>query len=170
MMGLLKFLLGFFLAIAILAGAGVATTRYFMAKLAIPPERPTFASEIEEESPEAEPAATPDAADETTTAPPDPEAQPEATPEPSVAEPEPEALNETPDEGYAAFVSQPIGLILRESPTQESRRIAGLEYNTEVLILGESADGEWVQIRLPGSNVEGWVKSGNTQPLDNPVQ
>ncbi|WP_204153307.1 SH3 domain-containing protein [Leptolyngbya sp. CCY15150] len=153
LLGLIKFLLGFFLAIALLFVAGVGATRYLITKLTAVPERPVFANdgEASDPAPEAE-------------APPEVFADVPEEPDPSaVEEDEPDELDE---EGYTAIVTQPIGLILREDPDQESRRITGLAYNTEVEILGESDTQEWLRVRLPGSGIEGWVRAGNTTPAN----
>jgi len=162
MLGLVKFLTGFFLAIALLFAAGVASTRYLITKLTAPPERPVFDNETGTVPLNADVAPTdttdatdaaiaPDPASAETAAAPD--AQETATPP-----------DDSEEEGYRAVVTQPIGLILRAEATQESRRITGLAYNTEIDILGESPDQEWLRVRLPGSGIEGWVKAGNTSP------
>jgi cell division septation protein DedD len=43
--GLTKFLLGFFLAIAVLVGGGVAVALYFMNRTGIPPAKPVFSND-----------------------------------------------------------------------------------------------------------------------------
>lgn len=154
LLGLIKFLLGFFLAIALLFVAGVGATRYLITRLTAVPERPVFAND---EAASSDPAP----ADE---APPEVFADVPEEPDPATAEDE--EPDESDEEGYTAIVTQPIGLILREDPDQESRRITGLAYNTEVEILGESDTQEWLRVRLPGSGIEGWVRAGNTTPVN----
>jgi hypothetical protein len=149
LLGLIKFLLGFTLAIALLFVAGVAATRYLITRLTAVPERPVFANDSDWSGP------SPD------------DTPPEVFGDvPSESEPEPVAAEPEDDsDGYRAIVTQPIGLILREEPNQESRRITGLEFNTEVEVLGDSDDQGWIRVRLPGSTIEGWVRAGNTAPV-----
>ncbi|HEY9638905.1 MAG TPA: SH3 domain-containing protein [Coleofasciculaceae cyanobacterium] len=144
--GISKFILGFLLAIALLALAGVGTTRYLLAQLATPPARPTFAND-----PSPKPA----------NAPASPSAKPSApSPSPSVT---PAASPVA--EGYAARVTQPIGLILRQDPSADAARVGGIEFNQEVTVLEEAPDGAWQHVRL-SNGTEGWVKGGNTEKLN----
>jgi len=149
MAGVAKFLLGFTLAIAILFFSGVTAARYLITRLTAPPPRPVFPNDNPmPASPEASPAA------EAAPSPaPSPEAAASPTPEPS---PSPT--------GTVARVTQPIGLILRSEASQASEQVGGIEYNAEVEILETSPDGEWLRVRVPGSEQEGWIKSGNTAP------
>jgi uncharacterized protein YgiM (DUF1202 family) len=167
MFGLVKFLTGFFLAIALLFVAGVASTRYLITKLATPPERPVFDNEtgvVPLNAESTNPAAVGTASDTNDAGSTETAANNPPTPPPAQSTPEDQESAED-EAGYRAVVTQPIGLILRSDATQESRRITGLAYNTEVEILGESEDQEWLRVRLPGSGIEGWVKSGNTTPV-----
>lgn len=145
LLGLSKLILGVTIALMLLSLAGVATARYFMGRLSVLPPRPTFENETAStvESPAAE--STPA------------EASPEPAPTPSPAP--------TP-EGYEAVVVQPIGLVIRSEPTTASQQLGGVDYNAEVRVLEESEDGRWILIRLPESGQEGWVKAGNTRPLN----
>lgn len=147
MSGLLKFVTGFLLAIALLFFAGVSTTRYLITRLTAPPPRPTF--------PNDNPTAPPPAVEPSTQA-----AEPTATPTPA---PTPTPLEPG---AYAALVTQPIGLVLRQGPGTDTEQIGGIAYNEELVVLETSSDGEWLRIRLEGSTVEGWVKSGNTERLN----
>jgi hypothetical protein len=56
--------------------------------------------------------------------------------------------------------------VLRQNPNRESARLGGLEYDDEVTVLEKSPDGEWIRVRLQDSDIEGWVKAGNTERLD----
>ena len=142
---LFKFLVGFFLAIVILAGASVAAALYFAARLTELPERPTFAND------------TPQAAQ---TANNEPKPSPSPTPTPT-----PEAPK-LPEGAYRAVVVQPIGLILRDSPSYEASRIGGVGYEENVIVLEESEDKNWQRVQVEeDSNRVGWVKGGNTEPL-----
>ncbi|MBD2092620.1 SH3 domain-containing protein [Microcoleus sp. FACHB-1515] len=151
--GLFKFVTGFLLAIALLAGAGAVGVRYLITRLSAPPPRPIFAND------------KPNSGRAIAQAPPasaSPQASPSPAPEPSpAASPSPK-----PDEpgAYQARVSIPIGLVLRQGPSRESTRLGGLEYNDEVTVL--ETKGDWMRVRLPNSDIEGWVKSGNTERLN----
>ncbi|GAB4374434.1 MAG: hypothetical protein Kow00121_18860 [Elainellaceae cyanobacterium] len=150
--GLSKFFLGVLLAIGILFGTGVTLTRYLLERLSTPPPRPVFANDP---SP---PAASPVAAVEANPA----EAPAEAAP---AEAPAPESSPSPSSEGYSARVTQPIGLILRDQPSQDSGQIGGIEFNREITVLEDSPDGEWQRVRL-SNGAEGWVKGGNTERLN----
>lgn len=145
--GVSKFFLGFILAIAILFGTGMAVTRYVMARLSVPPPRPSFSNDpspspVAAAAPSASPGATPAAS---------PAASPAATPSPTPSPTE-----------YTARVTQPIGLILRQDPSMDSDQAGGVEYNQEVTVLEDSQDGQWQRVRLANGS-EGWVRAGNTE-------
>ncbi len=145
--GVAKFLTGFTLAIAILFYAGASTTRYLISRLTTPPPKPLFENDLLTETAEAPPAKASEASAEQS------EQQP-ATPTPSL---EPGT--------YAAVVTQPIGLILRDGPNLESGQIGGVEYNAEITVLGMSSDGGWMQVRLSDGS-EGWVRAGNAERVN----
>ncbi|NJR65713.1 MAG: SH3 domain-containing protein [Leptolyngbyaceae cyanobacterium CRU_2_3] len=147
--GISKFILGFLLAIALIALAGVGTTRYFLAQLATPPARPTFANDPSPSPPADAPSSPPTASV--------PSPQPSVTPSPS-----PTLASSPGTQGYAARVTQPIGLILRQDPSGEAGRIGGIEFNQEVTVLEDSPDGAWQRVRLT-NGTEGWVKGGNIE-------
>jgi hypothetical protein len=140
LIGLSKFLLGFTMAIAILFVAGVGFTNYVIMRLSDLPARPTFPND----SDKAAPAASKDA----------------AKPAPKA-----EAAPAAPADGYAAKVTQPIGLLVREEPSAEANQIDGVAYEEEVTVLEASSDGGWQRIRLTNGS-EGWVKGGNTEKLN----
>lgn len=147
--GLAKFTLGFLLAIALLFFAGVTATRFFIARLTAPPPRPVFPNDNPTPVDTPPPAPSPEAA--TAPAPP-PETTVESTSTPSANE-------------YTARVSQPVGLILRSEPTQQSEQLGGVAFNQEVVVLETSPDGEWLRVRLD-SGAEGWIKGGNIEPVN----
>lgn len=147
--GLSKLLLGIILTAVILFGAGVALTRYLLARLATPPPRPVFANDPSPTTPASPVASTQASPPSPETAPP----SPESSPSPS------------PTEGYAARVTQPIGLILRDQPSREAGRIGGIEFNQQLIVLEDSPDGEWQRVRLANGS-EGWVRAGNTERVN----
>ncbi len=162
--GLVKLTLGIFFALVLMSLVGVAATRYFIARLTAVPPKPAFANDTEEtygaplNQPEVEePAAELQPLGDN--APPE-TPQPEAAP----AEPQSEAAPAEEAEGYTARVTQPIGLILRQDPSQEAEHIGGVEYESELVVLEESDDGNWQKVKLSNDQV-GWVKAGNIEPL-----
>jgi len=131
----------------ILAGASVAAALYFAARLAELPERPTFPNDASVTQ------------TNTPTATPTPAATPTPTPEP-----EPKAL---PEGAYRAIVIQPIGLILRDTANLEANRIGGIGYEETVIVLEETEDQLWQKVQVEEDpDRTGWVKGGNTEPLE----
>jgi len=141
LIGLSKFLLGFTLAVAILLGAGVVFTNFVIGRLSSLPARPTFPNDIQPKSSAAK-----------------------DTPKAAVAAKPPEPAP-APAEGYAAKVTQPIGLLVREEPSAESGQVGGVALDEEVRVLETSSDGEWQRVKT-SNGTEGWVKGGNTEKLN----
>ncbi|MDX2096640.1 MAG: SH3 domain-containing protein [Leptolyngbyaceae cyanobacterium bins.59] len=145
---LFNFFLGFLLAISLLAGGAILAGRYVVAKLTAPPPKPIFAND------KPAPKVTPS---------PKPVVRPVATsPEPE-ASPSPTLQAGT----YRAKVVQPIGLVLRDTPSLQGSRLGGVEYNTRVIVLEETSDKQWQRIQVEGGRREGWVKGGNTEKLED---
>jgi hypothetical protein len=144
LVGLSKFLLGFTLAVAILFGAGVLFTNFVIGRLSSLPARPTFPNDLQPKSTDVKDA-------------------PKATADGAAKAPEPPAAS--PTGGYAAKVTQPIGLLVREEPNADSGQIDGVAFDDEVTVLETSPDGEWQKIKI-GNGTEGWVKAGNTEKLN----
>ncbi|MGI8936103.1 SH3 domain-containing protein [Leptolyngbya sp. BC1307] len=138
LLGLSKFVLGIILAMLVVSLAGLSMARYFMTRLAEPPERPTYDNDLPETPPDAaEPPADSPAATET---------------------PETEADETLAEGAYRAVVTQPVGLIVRAGPGPDYEQIGGLEYQASVVILSE--DSGWLEVQLSGGQ-EGWIKEGN---------
>ncbi len=149
LLGLSKFILGLILAMLIMTLAGASMLRYFMARNAEPPERPTYTNDLPEEPPAS--ASTPEA-DQTQL-----ETQ---TIDEAEAESESESESEPLAEGaYGAVVTQPVGLILRSGPGTDYENIGGIGYQESVTVLSE--EGGWLNVQL-SSGEEGWIKDGNT--------
>jgi Bacterial SH3 domain len=157
---LLKFILGFLLAIAILLGTGVATALYFMNRTAIPPTKPVFSNDNPTQRTQ-----NPKAGEKVATkTKPKPETTPSATPtETPKAEESPKPL---PPGAYQGKVTWAQGLSLRAEPKQDAERVGGIAFNQKVVILEESDDKLWQKIRQEDTNQEGWVKAGNTEKLE----
>ncbi|MEM1168009.1 MAG: SH3 domain-containing protein [Cyanobacteria bacterium P01_H01_bin.35] len=141
--GFFKFLVGFILAILLLAGASAAAVLYFAAKLTRMPEKPTY----QNEKPVVQKVST--------------------SPKPTVATNSTKLANELDPGTYRAIVVEPIGLILRDTPSRNSNRIGGISYQEEVIVLEETSDKRWQKVRVDdGSDRIGWVSGGNTEKLD----
>jgi len=150
--GLLQFMLGFVMGVAILVGGATAVAYMLLSGMNSNPPKPVFTEEKKEETKE-EKAAKPQAeVKESPTAAPAPKASPKPSPE--------ETKRETKSEGYQARVTWQSGLSLRSEPTSESTRLGGLDYNTKVSVVGTSSDGQWHRVRLSDGR-EGWIKAGN---------
>ncbi|MBD2163444.1 SH3 domain-containing protein [Calothrix membranacea FACHB-236] len=158
---LLKFILGFLLAIAILIGTGVATALYFMNRTAIPPTKPIFANDHPSQRTQS-PKATEAAATKT-------EAKPESTSTPTATETPKteESPKPLPPGAYQGKVTWAQGLSLRAEPKQDAERVGGVGFNQKVIVLEESDDKLWQKIRQEDTNQEGWVKAGNTEKLED---
>ena len=150
--GLVKFLIGFILALAILAGGGVAATLYFVTRLTELPPRPVFENEP--------PIASSSSAD----------SQPKSGSGTSAAKQNTQAnsqgnSNSLPPGSYRARVTWPDGLILRDRPSYDANSIGGIGFNQNVIVLEVTSDYEWEKVRLEDSQQEGWVKGGNTEKI-----
>ena len=147
----IQFVLGFVIGISLIAGVSGAAIYAYYQKMSVLPKKPDFpeatssletATDSAEESIDIEPL--------------------ESNTVPEEAEPE-EAEPELPPNAYRAVVTWPEGLSLRSEPTVNADRIGGIGANATIIILEDSADGNWQRVRLPGSGQEGWVKGGNTE-------
>ncbi|MCC3585416.1 SH3 domain-containing protein [Microcoleus sp. PH2017_30_WIL_O_A] len=147
-----KFLVGFLLAIVLMAGASVAAALYFAAKLTTVPERPVFPNDKTAQIAGAGAKSTAKASTVST-----------SSDAPSSDAPSPKPLEPG---AYRALVTQPIGLILRDSGNRDSNRIGGVGYKEKVVVLEDSPDKEWQRIRVEDGNREGWVKGGNTEKVE----
>ena len=156
--GVFQFLLGFFLGIFLLVGGTASLAYVVFSRMNANPEKPTFAEETAPET-KAEAKSQPVAKQETKTQP----VEEVVATEPVVEEEETEDL---PDGAYRAKVTWSTGLSMRSQPDSDAERIGGVEYNSELIVLQTSADGGWQQVRLPGSQSEGWVKAGNVEKVE----
>ena len=155
--GLLQFMLGFVMGVAILVGGATAVAYMLLSGMNSNPPKPVFTEEKKEETKE-EKAAKPQAeVKESPTAAPAPKASPKPSPEAT--------KRETKSEGYQARVTWQSGLSLRSEPTSESTRLGGLDYNTKVSVVGTSSDGQWHRVRLSDGR-EGWIKAGNISRVE----
>ncbi|AUS99055.1 peptide-binding protein [Nostoc sp. CENA543] len=154
--GLLKFILGFLLAIAVLVGSGVAVALYFMNRTSIPPARPIYAND----SPTVA-TPTPKKTNVKTTS--TSKTSPNPTPSPTPISTEtPEAL---PPGAYKGRVTWSEGVSLRAAAQQDAERVGSVAFNEQVIVLEANQDKSWVKIRTEGSKQEGWLKIGNIEKV-----
>ncbi|NET61839.1 MAG: SH3 domain-containing protein [Symploca sp. SIO2E6] len=151
--GVAQLIIGFVLGIFILVGAGVTAGYYFFSKLSTLPEKPIFAEEKPKPSPTAKAASSP-----------------KPSPSPSKKQPEP-TPSESPKKklepgAYKATVTWPEGLSLRDKPSEDANRIGGIAYNQEIIIIKDSEDQQWQEVRLPDTDQEGWVRAGNVKKVE----
>jgi Bacterial SH3 domain len=168
-----KFLFGFILAIAILIGGGVAAGIYFINQSSRIPAKPIYANddpklraqlaktplpkdtkssdnsntEIKQEKPEVKVTSTP-------------------TPNPTPTEKAETEKKPLPPGAYQARVTWNQGLRLRSEPKADSQAVGGVGFNQKIIVIEESDDKVWQKVRLEDGSQEGWVKSRNTQKLD----
>jgi uncharacterized protein YgiM (DUF1202 family) len=165
--GLLQFMLGFVMGVAILVGGATAVAYMLLSGMNSNPPKPVFTEEKKEETKEekaAKPIPTTPVQEqpqaevkESATAAPAPKASPKPSPE--------ARKREATSEGYQARVTWQSGLSLRSEPTSESTRLGGLDYNTKVSVVGTSSDGQWHRVRLSDGR-EGWIKAGNISRVE----
>lgn len=145
--GFLSLIVGFVVAIAVLAGVSLVGVRFFLGKLTAPPPRPVFANENSKQTPAKVSVATQPK--------PQPVAQPSPTPKPT-----------SPPGSYPARVVSPIGLVLRDSPATEAGQIGGIDFNERVIVLEQSSDGDWQRVQVENdTSRQGWIKAGNTEKV-----
>jgi hypothetical protein len=161
--GLTKFILGFFLAIAVLIGGGAAIALYFMNRTGIPPAKPVYSNDSPSVKAQAPKITEPGGAKPSLTPGTSTKSSPSSTPTPTES---PKATKPLPPGAYRGRVNWAEGLSLRSQPNQEAEKIGGVSFNQKIIILSESDDKAWQKIRLEGSEQEGWVKAGNTEKID----
>ncbi|HEY9666204.1 MAG TPA: SH3 domain-containing protein [Coleofasciculaceae cyanobacterium] len=148
--GIFKFILGFIVGIFLLTASGAAVAYYFWSKHAVVPARPIFAEEQpKKKSATAKKVSNPQASK--------PASQKQPTPAQSPVK------EELPPGAYKARVTWQEGLSLRDAPGSNSNRVGGVMFNQEVIVLKESDDKRWQQVRLAEGEQQGWIKAGNTE-------
>ncbi|MEC4813473.1 MAG: SH3 domain-containing protein [Scytonema sp. PMC 1069.18] len=165
-LNILKFVLGIFLAIAILVGGGVAVALYFMNRTSAPPTKPVFANDSPEVRGQAKKT---EATEKNKKAAVQPKEKPKATPKPTPKPeetPKAEEEKKLPPGAYRARVTWSQGLIVRSQPQGDAERLGGVGFNSNVIVLQQSDDQAWQKIRIEGSEQEGWVKAGNTEKVN----
>jgi hypothetical protein len=155
-----QFILGFILGISLIAGISGTIIFAYYKRMSVLPKKPVF-SEVQlpskSESKNTETATTIEPLESDILK--DEQEQLETDPEANSEELE----AELPPNAYRAVVTWPQGLSLRAEPSLNAGKIGGIEHNATIIILEDSADGQWQRVRLPWSEQEGWVKGGNTE-------
>jgi uncharacterized protein YgiM (DUF1202 family) len=144
--------LGCLITLVILVAIGFMVYRYIYILSIRLPDRPVF----EEELPKPKVAKNP-------TPKPSPQAKASPKPKPS---PSPKPTPTLPQGAYNGRVIWEEGLSVRSDPSYDSETIDGVEYNSEVIVLQTSEDGEWLKIRIGDSDREGWVRNGNIDKIN----
>ncbi|PSB34527.1 SH3 domain-containing protein [Chlorogloea sp. CCALA 695] len=142
--GLVKLVLGFVIAITLLISGSVALALIFINRASSPPPKPIFANDSSAVKKTAN-ITKPKTSIATKNA-------PKSKPSPSLA-----------SGSYPARVTWNQGLSLRSEPSLDAERIGSLDYNQKIVVLQQSKDEKWQQIRLDDSELQGWVKAGNTE-------
>lgn len=160
--GLLKFILGFLLAIAVLVGSGVAVALYFMNRTSLPPARPIYANDsptiATPNSQKTDVKTTPTSKAITSASSPTPTPNPTSTPTETPAV--------LPPGAYQGRVTWSEGLSLRAEAQQDAERVGSVAFNEKVIVLESNQEKSWVKIRTEGSKQEGWVKAGNIEKVE----
>ena len=146
--GLVKLVLGFVIAIALLVSGSVALALIFINRASSPPPKPIFANDSSTVKKTVN-----------TTKP--KTSTPVATKKAPKTKPSPLASG-----SYPARVTWNQGLSLRAEPSLDAERIGSLDYNQKIVVLQQSKDEKWQQIRLDDSELQGWVKAGNTERIN----
>ena len=153
----IQFILGFIFGIALITGVAAGAGYLYFRQMSTLPKKQVFSEEMAKSTPAKtvkQPTTTPAQTEAEITA-----TEPEPEPEPEPEEPE------LPPNAYMAQVTWPQGLSLRSEPSLNAARVGGISYNAEIIILEDSADGQWQKVRLPWSGQEGWVKGGNIKRI-----
>lgn len=145
---LVKLFLGFVIAITLLVSGSVALALIFINRASSPPPKPIFANDSSAVKKTANITKPKTSTLGTKNA-------PKTKPSPSLA-----------SGSYPARVTWNQGLSLRTEPSLDAERIGSLDYNQKIVVLQQSKDEKWQQIRLDDSKLQGWVKAGNTERVN----
>lgn len=152
----IQFILGFLIGIGLIVGVSGGLIFAYYSKMSVLPKKPVFP---DSPSLEESPAKNPETA--TTIEPLESNTTTEESETAAIDESELEP--ELPADAYYAVVTWPQGLSLRAEPAINAGKIGGIDFETKIIILEDSADGSWQRVKIPWSQQEGWVKGGNTK-------
>lgn len=151
---LFKFVLGVIIAIALLVTGSVALALIFINRSSTLPPKPIFANDSAAVKKQAKTSPSNTAAKSKTVA-----AKPASEPVSSASPASNPSTNKV-------RVTWEQGLSIRAEPSLEAERIGSLDYNQEAIVLEKSQDQKWERIRLEDGELEGWIKAGNTEPVE----
>ena len=154
-----QFILGFLIGISLIVGVSGGLVFAYYKRMSVLPKKPDFPASTapsESASSDVDSSETIEPLESNTVLEEEVAAEPE-TIEPEAAEPE------LPADAYYAKVTWPQGLSLRSEPDVNAGRVGGIGFDATIIILSNSADGNWQRVRLPWSGQEGWVKAGNVE-------
>ncbi|MDJ0695260.1 MAG: SH3 domain-containing protein [Mastigocoleus sp. MO_188.B34] len=161
---ILKFLFGFALAIAILAGGGVVAALYFINRNAVTPNKPMFDND---RPPAITAGVKPGESAFTTTSKvkekKDTKSQNTPSQKDKQSTEEGKPAKPLPPGAYNARVTWSQGLVLRSEPNTDAESVGGVGFNKKVIVLQVSQDKAWQKVRVVGTDEEAWVKAGNTK-------
>ena len=144
--GLLQFIIGFFLGMALLVGGAAAAAYFLLSNMTSSPPKPLFAGEKQELAQKTEKEKS---------------SSPTASPVEAIPSPQ-----EIPTGTYKAKVIWNSGLSLRAEPSAEAARLGTVPYKAEIMVLGTNGDNTWQKVRLLSTEQEGWIKGGNIEKID----
>lgn len=150
--GLVKLVLGFVIAIALLISGSVALALIFINRSSTPPPKPIFANDTNAVKKKAN---LPLTKPKTSTV--------AAAKKPTLVKSSKPSPSPLASGTYAARVTWNDGLSLRAEPSLEAERVGSLDYNQQIVVLEQSQDQKWQHVRLEDGELEGWVKAGNTE-------
>jgi hypothetical protein len=155
-----QFILGFILGITLIAGVSASVAFLYYKQMSTLPKKPEFSQDTSSPERAVETPKTSEIATNSNVI----ENESKATEETKKVEEtalEPEA--ELPPNAYRAVVTWHQGLSLRAEPDLNAGRVGGISYDAKIIILEDSADGQWQKVRVPWSEQEGWIKAGNIE-------
>lgn len=163
-----QFILGFLLGVTLIAGLSASAIFLYYRKMSTLPEKPVFsdspsAQELELNTTDS--TTIPDESPQSSVSQNEAKRAAEANTAATLEETEVVSEPELPPNAYRAVVTWPQGLSLRAEPNNNAGRVGGIYVDDQIIILEDSADGQWQKVRVPGSNQEGWVKAGNTKRI-----
>jgi cytoskeletal protein RodZ len=154
--GFFKSLSIFLIAVGLVTIGSFFAFQYLMAQFTALPPKPTFPNDKTAPATKAIAAPSPTASTSPIAVSP--------SPSPVAASPSP---SPSPGAAYQARVKLDNGLNVRESPNADAPRVGGVDLDQVVTVLEESQDKEWQRIRVETTGVEGWIKSGYIDRVNN---
>ncbi len=153
MLNAIKVFLGVILGLLTLGLLGTGAVYYFfVTNLSAKPNKPVYAEERSSKK----------------TVKPAPKKGQTPPPDTKVAKEEKEKEKEKaektlPPGAYGATVMWETGVSLRQEPNDTSAKAGSVGFREKIIVVKESPDKSWVQVRNSDSTAEGWLKTGNVE-------